>query len=102
MESETIKKPEPFSFQRIPLKASVSYLLSNIATSEEYVACLRSCDTPPRLEIFQLKNKFFHFFSEIHPNLNKGLRKMPNFQSSRNRKPLSFHFIINLSEIHGN
>ena len=59
MESETIKKPEPFSFQRIPLKASVSYLLSNIATSEEYVACLRSGGTPPQLEIFQLKNKFF-------------------------------------------
>lgn len=87
MEPETIKKPEPFSFQRIPLKASVSYLLSNIATSEEYVACLRSCDTPPRLEIFQLKNKFFNFFSEIHLNL-KGIQKAPNFQSSRNQKPL--------------
>lgn len=50
-------KPEPFNFIRIPLKQTVSYLLSNIACSEDHVACLRNCDSPPKFQIFQLKNK---------------------------------------------
>lgn len=56
MEKSEQLKPEPFNFIRISVQASVSYLLSNISTTETHIATVRTCD-PAKIFIFELLNK---------------------------------------------
>lgn len=56
MEPIDTPKLEPFNFIRIPVKNSISYLLSNISTTEEYIATVRNCDIP-KIITFPLKDK---------------------------------------------